>query len=227
MRSPLLRSTNLLAGLFYEFVVLSEADSDRAFYQEVNERLLAVGDDRGVANCLFINTHGKDQIHTLLEPLRRLGVPAAAVLDIDVLKKGGRVFTRLLAAAGVPMPSHGPLQTLRASVLSSLEKSGKDMKRDGGIKLLSGADLRTAQSFLQMLASYGIFVVEGGELESWLVDLGVTGHSPEWLTKMFEAMGEDPTHESYVRPSSADVWAFFGKLKGWLSDPARAGNDFD
>ena len=37
MRNPLLRSTRVLDGLFYEFVVVTEADADRAFYQEVNE----------------------------------------------------------------------------------------------------------------------------------------------------------------------------------------------
>ena len=40
MRNPLLRSTRVLDGLFYEFVVVTEADADRAFYQEINERLL-------------------------------------------------------------------------------------------------------------------------------------------------------------------------------------------
>lgn len=33
MRNPLLRSTGVLSGLFYEFVVVTESDADRAFYQ--------------------------------------------------------------------------------------------------------------------------------------------------------------------------------------------------
>ena len=37
MRNPLLRSTRVLDGLFYEHVVVTEGDTDRAFYQEVNE----------------------------------------------------------------------------------------------------------------------------------------------------------------------------------------------
>ncbi|SDZ07681.1 AAA family ATPase [Nitrosomonas halophila] len=40
MRNPLLRSTGVLSGLFYEFVVVTESDADRAFYEEINERLL-------------------------------------------------------------------------------------------------------------------------------------------------------------------------------------------
>jgi len=40
MRKPMLRSTGALRGLFYQSVVVTEADADRAFYSEINERLL-------------------------------------------------------------------------------------------------------------------------------------------------------------------------------------------
>lgn len=40
MRNPLLRSTGVIDGLFYEAVIVTESDADRAFYQEVNDRLL-------------------------------------------------------------------------------------------------------------------------------------------------------------------------------------------
>jgi hypothetical protein len=38
MRNPLLRSVGVLNALFYNAVIVTEADADRAFYQEVNER---------------------------------------------------------------------------------------------------------------------------------------------------------------------------------------------
>lgn len=55
MRNPLLRSTGVLSGLFYEFVIVTESDADRAFYQEINERLLRFKPEWGIPNCLFIN----------------------------------------------------------------------------------------------------------------------------------------------------------------------------
>jgi len=55
MRNPLLRSTGVLNGLFYQSVVVTESDSDRAFYQEINERLLRYHANRGIPNCLFLN----------------------------------------------------------------------------------------------------------------------------------------------------------------------------
>jgi hypothetical protein len=91
MRNPLLRSTGVLSGLFYEFVVVTEADADRAFYQEVNERLLRFKPEWGIQNCLFINAQNKQTVQTIMRPLRKLGIPAAAIVDVDVLKEGGTV----------------------------------------------------------------------------------------------------------------------------------------
>jgi hypothetical protein len=78
MKNPLLRSTGVLNGLFYEHVIITESDADRAFYQEVNERLLRHKPDWGVPNCLFLNSQNKQTIQTIMQPLRKLGIPAAA-----------------------------------------------------------------------------------------------------------------------------------------------------
>ena len=84
MRNPLLRSIGVLSGLFYEAVVVTESDTDRAFYQEINERLLAESDERGVANCLFLNAQNKQTVWDIVQPLRELGIPAVGVVDVDV-----------------------------------------------------------------------------------------------------------------------------------------------
>lgn len=39
-QDPLLRSSNVMSALFYKGAIVTEADTDRAFYQEINERLL-------------------------------------------------------------------------------------------------------------------------------------------------------------------------------------------
>ena len=96
MRNPLLRSTRVLDGLFYEFVVVTEADADRAFYQEVNERLLKLKPEWGIPNCLFLNAQNKQTVPTVLKPLRNLGIPAVGIVDVDVLKDGGTAWTTFL-----------------------------------------------------------------------------------------------------------------------------------
>ena len=80
-----------------------------------------------------------------------------------------------------------------------------------------------AEDLLNQLRQYGIFVIPGGELESWMKSLGATGHGPGWLIDMFERMGEDPSNANYVRPNTNDVWEFVCDIKSWLVDPARKG----
>ena len=223
MRHPLLRSTGLLSGLFYEFVVVTESDADRAFYQEVNERLLQFKPEWGIPNCLFLNAQNKQTVQTLLRPLRKLGIPAAGVVDVDVLKEGGANWTNLLSSADVPQLSHGSFATLRAAVKSAMDATGKDMKREGGLAILSSAEKQAAEDLLTQLRQYGIFVVPGGELESWMKSLGASGHGPAWLIDVFERMGEDPSNPNYVRPDTGDVWAFLRDIRSWLVDPTRKG----
>lgn len=223
MRNPLLRSANVLSGLFYEYVVVAESDADRAFYQEVNERLLRFDPERGIPNCLFLNAQNKQTVHVIVKALRRLGIPVATIIDIDAVKEGGAVWTSLLGGAYIPDELHNVFGVHRGNVYASFRATGRDLKRDGGINLLRDGEKASAESLLQNLAEYGVFVIPGGELESWLPDLNSSGHGPEWLVQVFEMMGEDPTSDSYVRPGTGDVWDFMGRVKNWLVSPGRKG----
>lgn len=223
MRNPLLRSTGVLSGLFYEFIIVTESDADRAFYQEINERLLRFKPAWGIPNCLFINAQNKQTIPTILRPLRKLGIPAAGIVDIDVIKDKGKVWKNLLSGVNIPDILQESLANIRGAVELAMEKTGRDMKRDGGITILDRKDQEAATSLLTQLSDYGIFVVPGGELESWLKYLNCSGHGPSWLINIFEKMGEDPDKVDYLKPSSDDVWSFLSQLKVWLSNPNRKG----
>ncbi|MEJ7759544.1 MAG: AAA family ATPase [Gemmatimonadaceae bacterium] len=223
MRNPLLRSTNVMSGLFYEFVVVAESDADRAFYQEVNERLLRFKPEWGIPNCLFINAQNKQTVPTILRPLRKLGIPAAGIVDVDVLKEGGTVWTNFLTGAYVPELSHRALATQRSAIKLAMDGTGLNMKQDGGLTILTEPDREAAQNLFDQLAGYGLFAIPGGELESWLKPLGATGHGPAWLVTAFGRMGEDPSDDGYVKPGTGDVWEFLAKVKAWLVDPTRKG----
>ncbi|NEW85721.1 ATP-binding protein [Rhodopseudomonas sp. WA056] len=223
MKNPLLRSTGVLNGLFYENVVVTESDADRAFYQEINERLLRYKPEWGIPNCLFLNSQGKHTIQTIMAPLRRLGIPTAGIVDIDVLKDSGKQWSGILDGANIPEIARDALASLRTSVKSAIAATGKDMKRDGGINLLTEGDSNVARSLLNQLAEYGLFVVPGGELECWLANLGARGHGPPWLIDIFTKMGEDSKHPDYSKPTTGDVWQFLCNVRGWLIDPHRLG----
>lgn len=223
MSQPLLRSSGALQGLFSEHVIVCEGDSDRAFYDEINERLSLSEDARSVPNCLIINAHGKEQIPNLLKPLRKMGIPAASIIDLDILKKGGAEWANQMSAIGIPKQQMESMAKFRLEILKSLEEEGNIWEKSGGVLNLSNDSRESAENLLQILATYGMFVVPGGSLESWLKDLGVSARKSRWLFAIFEKMGVDPQGSNYVKPCQGDVWEFMGAVRRWMVDPARRG----
>lgn len=223
MRDPLLRSARVITGLFYECVVVTESDSDRAFYQEINERLLASTSGRGINNCLFLNAQNKQTVARIIKPLRNLGIPAAGIVDVDVLKEGGSVWTNLLDSIGIPSVERTSLAGVRSEIKQRFDSLKGDMKRDGGVTLLDVSDREAANNLFDQLERYGLFVVRNGEIECWLSELNASGHGAKWLVNIFELMGEDPTSADYVGPQEEDVWSFISQVGRWASDPNKRG----
>lgn len=231
MNDPMLRSVGVLSGLFFQNVVVTEADADRAFYQEINERLVSSLDPRGISHALFLNADNHQTIPALVAPLRRLGIPTAAVADLDVIKRGGGEWSKQLDACGVPDMQKQSSHALRKSVLDALiaaapsntSKPEDYFKTAGGIGTLSPSDREAAENFISDLAKYGFFIVPGGEVEAWLKHLGVPQKTNGWRAKIFEALGSDPGSKNYVVPGVDDVWAFLGLINSWLTDPDRKG----
>jgi len=223
MRNPLLRSAGVLSALFYEYVIVTESDADRAFYQEINDRLLKHTENKGISNCLFLHAQNKQTIKTIVKPLRELGIPVAGIVDIDIIKDGGVVWSNFLDSGFIPEIEWESLANLRLALKRKFEESGRNMKKDGGINLLDPSDKEAAESLFSKLGKYGLFTVSNGELESWLPELNATGHGPNWLVEIFEKMGEDPEDENYLKPTNSDVWKFIENIGKWLFNPRRKG----
>jgi hypothetical protein len=223
MQDPLLRSVGVLSGLFYNYVIVCEADADRAFYQEINERMLASDDPRGIPHVRFLNADNKQTIPRIVEPLRKLGIPAAGIVDVDIFKDGGQEWKRHLDACNLPFMEHQALGTRRANILTALTSKGSDFKTAGGINLLFDEELEAANNLCDDLTRYGLFIVRRGEVESWLSHLDVPRSKHSWLRSIFEKMGSDPASSNYVLPASDDVWDFVGSLRTWLLNPLRRG----
>jgi len=229
MRNPLLRSVDALSGLFFEYVIVTEGDSDRAFYQEINERLLKYAPERGIPNCLFINAQNKQTIHQIMKPLREMGIPCAGIVDIDVIKEGGQNWTNLMEGAFVPPTTKRGTEEPRRILKEKVDTYDTDngvrdaFKRSGGIAILEQPDQQAANDLFNQMGSYGIFVVRTGELESWLKPLEIQGEKSKWLISMFERLGEDSNDDSYIRPGEGDVWSFLENIRGWLTNPNRFG----
>lgn len=222
MNDPLLRSVGVVSALFYEAAVVVEADSDRAFYEEVNNRLNLYSPPC-VRHATFLNAHNKQTAAEIVKELRQVGVPAALIVDIDWVKEDGQVCAKYFNAAGIPEGLRQGLRHTRQCVRDYLSRASINYKRDGGIELLSGEQLATAVSFFTQMEEYGLFTVRTGELESWLPSLNCRRSKSVWLEDIFTALGSDPSSAAYVKPSEGDVWKFMRDIAAWVDNPTRLG----
>lgn len=221
LKRPLMRSANVISGLFHDGVVVLESDNDRAFYAEIYHRISE--GKSGYPTILFINAQNKQTIKDMIGPLRQFGVPAAAIPDIDFVKDGGKTWTDWLAAAQIPTALHTGYGQQRAAINDALQATGKDMKTQGGLELLDPGDRLAAGQLFANLEEFGIFPVRRGELENWLPELKVSGKKTDWTVRMLERLGSDPTRSDYVKPDKHDVWEFMERIIAWISNSGRKG----
>lgn len=225
MLDPLLRSSGALRGLFHKSVVVVEADADRAFYDEVNRRLVDAG--RGIEDALFVNAQNWQTIPRLLGPMRSLGIPAAAVVDLDALVEAGP-WIKYYNALGLDAGTAASLEQARSScarhlsALPRLPDQTKAYKRRG-LAALGPTERAEVESHLRGLVDYGVFVVPVGELEGWLSVLGIGGPKRDWIVSMLTRLGGDSSAPDYVGSSHDDVWDFVDAIGAWTADPARKG----
>ena len=86
------------------------------------------------------------------------------IVDIDVIKDGGKVWTTFLKSGVVLKVEQQSLALMRSAIKWKFEVSGQDMKRNGGIEILSESDKEAANNLLDRLAQYGLFVARKGEV---------------------------------------------------------------
>jgi len=225
-RDPLLRSTELFRTLFHNGAVVGEADSDRAFYDEINQRLL--DSNRGIRDALFLNAQNRQTIHRLIRPLRRIGIPVAAIVDLDLLQENTTNWERLLDACQVDKGQYDAIEKVRtylSDILSTVQQAGQKLPiKMGGLNLLSTTDKTEAEKLLKYLSSYGLFLVPQGELETWLAKMEAKGHGSDWVVDIFSKMGQSGTG-NYLRPEDDDVWKFIDDIASWSDNPERLGID--
>lgn len=219
MLDPLLRSTNVLNALFHSGAIVCEGDSDRCFYQEINHRLLS-DNGLGVRDSVFLNAQNKQTIRRIVEPLRQMGIAAAAVVDLDIIK--GSDLTNLLKACNVAPALVHSIGQLKGDLAAHFSSEKLDLHY-GGISVLGGSERQAADSLLSQLKAFGVFVVPNGVLETWFPDLGSTKDKSEWLAQAFEYMGSDPEVKSYLKPATGGPWEFLRNIAEWVHDPNRSG----
>ena len=97
---PLLRSSNILDGVFHERVIVGESDADARFFAAITDALYEgpLADQRK-PDVMFTHCGGKDRLPLVVRSLRALDVPVRAVADFDILNSE-HPLDKLVAAAG-------------------------------------------------------------------------------------------------------------------------------
>jgi len=225
-RDPLLRSAGALRALFASSCIVCEADSDRAFNEEVNRRLAATDERQGAQDCVFLNAQNWQTIPRLAGPLRAVGVPTAVIVDLDALAEAS-AWAEIVQIAKLTEETRDRVLLARSAAQTAIEACGR-VTTDGPLRAkLTGLDALDHQqrppveAALRELAEIGIFVVPAGELENWLPDLGCT-NKKTWVSDMLVRMGA-AGGSVYVEPRGGDVWDFVESIAAWLENPGRKG----
>jgi ABC-type cobalamin/Fe3+-siderophores transport system ATPase subunit len=220
-KKPLMRSADVISALFHDGAVVCESDNDRVFYGEIYHRLNE--QEKGYPAVLYVNAQNKQTIQDIIGPLRKFGVPAAAIVDIDILKDGGKTWTGWLEAIQVPQAMQGGFGVIRGDINKKFAELNIDMKNAGGVDALPVSEKAAANQLFDTLDEYGLFVVRKGELEMWLKHLNPVGKKTDWTIDVLEKMGSDPAKPNYLKPATGDVWDFTRKITAWISNPSRKG----
>jgi hypothetical protein len=178
---------------------------------------------------VFLNGHNWQTVPMIALPLRRLGVAAAMILDLDALTKDDK-WAEVFANIGFgSAQERDEFARRRAQVRDCLISPGRTVTdprsplkvKAQGVDAVSEQDRPVVDTFLVDLHRYGIFVVAVGQLENWLPSLGVR-KSPTWLAEILRRLGTQGS-STYITPGSGDVWAFMEAVAAWTDDPGRAG----
>ncbi|MFI8344048.1 AAA family ATPase [Streptomyces sp. NPDC085639] len=118
LRTPLLRYSNIVSGLFHDRVVLCESEGDCQFYAATFDVT------KGGSNTHFLHTNGKVRLADTARRLRECGIPTAVIADLDLLDDktvARRAFEALNAR-------RADLQGLASDVRILNEYTGRDVK---------------------------------------------------------------------------------------------------
>ena len=216
LRRPLVRSSNALNALFAHGAIVSEDDNDRVIYEAM---LMKLQDNQFDGDVIYIlNARGKTSIHEIVKPLRAFGIPAAAVVDIDVLDDK-HVWKRIVDAVGVPDTAKSGLIAQRPEYWEKAvgEVGPNELKRNG-LRVLSKQLRDDIGTMFEQTEKFGLFIVPVGALEGWIAEVQPLRNKTEWASKALQHLDLVPPGEGL------DEWRLFiSRIIHWIRDPLRRG----
>jgi len=176
-----------------------------------------------------VNAQNWQTIPDVLAPLRDLGTPAAAIVDLDAIRGGGAdwsKFYRLMRLSDAERDAIGQQRASSKAFLDAVpEIDGVRRFKTHGIGALPVEQRQPLRELLKSLSEHGVFVVPVGELERWLSQHAIVGKKARWVVNAFQVLGDDPSSVRYVHPGSGDVWRFIDGIASGLQTRNGRGRD--
>ncbi len=215
--NPLLKSTRIYEALFHNAVIITEGETDRVFFEETNQKLAETGGR--IEGCLIVDAHTRSSIHILAKPLFSLGIPTAAIADLDFLFDNQKDWKKLLESMNISQPNmdeiNNEIEALKNLVYT--EGFSRDDIKIYGFRNLSEPLILRFWRLLEKLGNYGIFCIPVGEMESFYRDD---------VKKVKGKYKQLPYHVEYLKSldiinNGFDEWSPFqlmGNLNYWLDN---------
>lgn len=225
---PLLRSTDVLSALFHQSAVITEGDTDRIFYNEINRRIWIQDRSKAIRDAIFLNAVGKHVVHQIASPLRKIGIPVACIYDLDILRvkpdEDRKLWKKILQALNLPVNRIEHLDQERARLEKQINEiqtrdDGADIFEKQGLYNLPQNIRNAAFKLLDEVKVFGLFIVPVGAVERWLQNLGIKVQKKEkWIIEVLDGLDK---HD--IKPSEDDVWQFMNDINEWIKNPNRLG----
>lgn len=114
VNDTLARYSHVFDGIFYQHVIICEADADCLFYSSLLNTEAISGDRR--ADVLFIHTSGKHRMAQLAATLHDLDVPVSVIADVDLLTEENSSKKVFEAMGGDWSELRGHFQAIKTAV---------------------------------------------------------------------------------------------------------------
>ena len=230
MKTPRLRVSKILEGLFCEKVIITEAETDEIFYQEFLEKVYPY------SGVFFTHVNGKGNIVETSNLYKTLGVENVMIFDFDFVRNDSKsLFNNLRDLKLGKEKINEYLQISRdvEQYITDKAKNNIDIDEDDkkyndklnvekkrlyhveGINCLEKKLKVQVDIMLNELEEKNVFVLRTGELESTLQNFGIEytkTNKDGWIEKAIEFI-DGLTEEKINQYKNEEIIKFIFKLK--------------
>jgi hypothetical protein len=207
----LLSSQRVLRAVFHEGVVVCEGGKDRVVYQTVASTELNQPD------LLFVDALGWKVIERVVGILSAASIPVAAIADLDVLKERDEFKQLLLSfkrASAYNEIEH--IIETRNNIASAVSDNGDwDLVKAEGVRGFPSDVRDDVWSIIDEVKKYGLFLVNAGELESWM---DLEHINDPWSIAALDVIDEEDTDTINNEGHSPNIVDFVTETCNFVDD---------